>query len=130
MRRPAIAAGLVCALVMSAPSARPLRLDDAGRVSAQVLQLVNKARRHSRHCGAERYPAVGPVRLSSALSRAAHAHASDMAIHDFFEHTGSDGSTPTTRLARTGYRWRLIGENIAYGPTSAEEVVAYITGAK
>jgi uncharacterized protein YkwD len=47
-----------------------------------------------------------------------------MAAHNFFEHADSNGSTPTLRLAHTGYRWRLTGENIAYGPTSPEELVS------
>jgi uncharacterized protein YkwD len=35
-----------------------------------------------------------------------------------------DGNTPADRLRASGYRERLVGENIAYGPTSAQEVVA------
>jgi uncharacterized protein YkwD len=124
MRWASIAIGLLCALVISAPHARPLRLNDAERVSERVLQLVNKARSHSRRCGTETLPAVNPVKLSAALAQTARAHARDMATHNFFEHTGSDGSTPTARLARIGYRWLLTGENIAYGPTSAEEVIS------
>ena len=51
-------------------------------------------------------------------------HARDMARRKFFEHQGSDGSQPRDRVRRTGYHSRLTGENIAYGPESAEEVVA------
>jgi uncharacterized protein YkwD len=122
--RATLAAGLAAALLLAAPNADSLGLGDPKRVSARVLELVNEARAHARRCGSERYSAVPPVRLSATLARAARAHARDMATHNFFEHTGSDGSTPTARLARTGYRWRLTGENIAYGPTSPEEVVS------
>jgi uncharacterized protein YkwD len=47
-----------------------------------------------------------------------------MARKRFFEHRGSDGSQPRDRVRRAGYSSRLTGENIAYGPVSAEEVVA------
>ncbi len=47
-----------------------------------------------------------------------------MARNDYFEHTGLDGSVPKERLARLGYSSRLTGENIAYAPESAEEVVS------
>jgi uncharacterized protein YkwD len=103
---------------IGAPSSRSARVAES-----RVLELVNAARAQGRRCGRERYPAAAPVRLSATLTRAANAHARDMARHGFLEHTGSDGSAPRDRLRRAGYRWRLTGENIAYGPTSAEEVV-------
>jgi len=120
----ALAAGLALTFVVSLASADSEIPGPARYVSARVLQLVNAARTHGRRCGGEVFPAVAPVRLSSTLERAAREHVRDMASHNFFEHEGSDGSSPTQRLARTGYRWRLTGENIAYGPTSADEVVS------
>ena len=47
-----------------------------------------------------------------------------MARRGYFEHEGHDGSQPRDRVRRAGYRSRLTGENIAFGPESAEEVVA------
>ena len=47
-----------------------------------------------------------------------------MARKKYFEHRGSDGSQPKERVLRAGYESRLTGENIAFGPESAEEVVA------
>jgi uncharacterized protein YkwD len=88
-----------------------------------VLQLVNRARSNSRRCGDERFAATVPLAASSLLNRAAREHATDMARNNYFEHTGMDGSAPKERLARLGYRSLLTGENIAYGPVSAEEVV-------
>jgi uncharacterized protein YkwD len=89
----------------------------------RVLELVNRARAHPRRCGHERFTATEPLTSSWLLDEAARQHAIDMAARHFFEHTGSDGSAPKDRLARLGYRSRLTGENIAYGPQSAEEVV-------
>lgn len=90
----------------------------------RVLELVNQARARPRRCGHERFAATLPLTSSWRLEEAARQHAFDMAQRNFFEHTGSDGSTPKERLMRFGYRSRLTGENIAYGPQSAEEVVS------
>jgi uncharacterized protein YkwD len=57
------------------------------------------------------------------LNRAALIHAQDMARHDHFEHVGTDGSTPAERVARVGYRWRNVAENIAAGAPTAATVV-------
>ncbi len=50
-------------------------------------------------------------------------HAADMAAHQYFEHRDLSGHTPADRVRSVGYRETLVGENIAYGPKSAEEVV-------
>jgi uncharacterized protein YkwD len=63
------------------------------------------------------------VKLSAALGAAALAHSREMAAQSRFAHEGADGSTAGQRVARTGYRAALVGENIAAGPTSASEVV-------
>ena len=47
-----------------------------------------------------------------------------MARRDYFDHRALDGSEPKDRVRRAGYRPRLTGENIAFGPESAEEAVA------
>lgn len=93
-------------------------------ISERVVELVNAARSNSRRCGSERYAAAPSLRVSQKLNKAAAGHARDMARRKFFEHRGSDGSQPKDRVLRAGYQPRLTGENIAYGPESAEEVVA------
>lgn len=64
-----------------------------------------------------------PVTLETRLTLAAQAHSEDMAINNFFSHTGSDGSSPGDRISRAGYNWRSYGENIAAGYTTPEAVV-------
>jgi uncharacterized protein YkwD len=93
-------------------------------VRARVVELVNEARSRGRRCGSERFAPAPPLAVSRKLNDAAGDHARDMLKHDFFEHRGSDGSQPKDRVEQTGYKHRLIGENIALGPESAEEVVA------
>ena len=93
-------------------------------IEARILELVNLARSRGHTCGAERFAPAAPLSLSRPLRSAARGHARDMALHGYFEHRARDGSEPQERVRRTGYRARLTGENIAFGPESAEEVVA------
>lgn len=37
-------------------------------------------------------------------------------------HEGSNGSTPGMRVTEAGFVWRAVGENIAYGFTTAPSV--------
>jgi uncharacterized protein YkwD len=92
-------------------------------VRSRVVELVNDARSRSRRCGKERFAAVPALRASAQLDKAALGHARDMARKGFFDHRAPDGSQPWDRVKRAGYRPRISGENIAYGPESAEEVV-------
>jgi uncharacterized protein YkwD len=46
-----------------------------------------------------------------------------MAENDYFEHEDRAGHTPADRVRAVGYREKLVGENIAFGPRTAEEVV-------
>jgi uncharacterized protein YkwD len=98
--------------------------ESGATVRARVVQLVNAARSHARKCGSERFAAAPPLSASRKLDDAAAGHARDMARRKFFDHRGADDSQPKDRVIRAGYQPRLTGENIAFGPESAEEVVA------
>jgi uncharacterized protein YkwD len=52
--------------------------------------------------------------LNLQLARAAQAHANDMACNKIFVHTGSDKSTPQTRVRTSGYEAASVTENV-YG---------------
>jgi uncharacterized protein YkwD len=52
--------------------------------------------------------------VNTLLVRAAQRHANDMACNNLFVHTGSDGSTPQTRVAAQGYTASSVSENV-YG---------------
>ena len=93
-------------------------------IRKRVVELVNAARARGRKCGSTRFTAAAPLSVSRDLNDAAASHARDMARRNFFEHRGSNGSQPKDRVLRAGYEPRISGENIAFGPESAEEVVA------
>jgi uncharacterized protein YkwD len=98
--------------------------DSSADVRERVIDLVNAARARDRRCGSERFRAAPPLSVSRPLNDAALHHARDMARRNYFDHRARDGSEPKQRILRAGYKPRLSGENIAFGPESAEEVVA------
>ncbi|MFJ4946906.1 CAP domain-containing protein [Streptomyces sp. NPDC088760] len=98
----------------AAPST-PKPTATASGVTAEILRLVN-AERGKAGCQA--------LTLNSVLTKAAQAHSQDMAAHQNMSHTGSDGSSPGDRITRAGYAWSSYGENVAYGYSTAEQVMA------
>lgn len=80
----------------------------------RVLDMVNEERVRS---------GLHALTADTVLARAARMHAEDMARTGFVSHTGSDGSDPSQRLDRVGYPWIWVGENIAAGQESPDDVV-------
>jgi uncharacterized protein YkwD len=97
--------------------------EEAPRLAARTLELVNEARSQPRRCGARAFPPAPPLTLDRTLDGVAYGHASDMAEHNYFEHEDLTGHTPADRVRAVGYREKLVGENIAFGPRTADEVV-------
>ena len=96
---------------------------DAPVLAARTLALVNAARARGARCGERSFAPAPPVTRSGTLDGVALGHASDMAFHNYFEHEDLSGHTPADRVRAVGYREKLVGENIAFGPRTAEEVV-------
>jgi uncharacterized protein YkwD len=91
--------------------------------ATRALQLVNDARSRGVRCGGRSFGPAPPLRLSGTLAGVAFGHAADMAAHEYFEHEDLSGRPPAQRVRAVGYPEKLVGENIAYGPQSSEEVV-------
>jgi uncharacterized protein YkwD len=91
--------------------------------ASRALQLVNEIRARGARCGDRSFAPAPPVKLSQTLAGVAFGHADDMARHNYFEHEDLSGRSPADRVRAVGYQEKLVGENIAYGPKSAEEVV-------
>jgi uncharacterized protein YkwD len=111
-------------LAQPAPPEVPRPRPDAASAGPQVLVAVNVARAEARNCGTAHFPAAPPLAWNDTLALAALAHSSDMAAQRYFNHQGKDGRAVSDRATAAGYRWRLVGENIAAGQDSSEEVVA------
>ena len=58
------------------------------------------------------YSVEPPLAMNPLLCASALRESTDMAVHGFQSHTGTDGSTFTSRISDTGYQWSGAGENI------------------
>ena len=107
--------------------ARPLIARDLGdwhQAGQDVLRLVNDARGRTRVCGDRSFAPAPPLAWSDQLAQASLVHSRDMAQRNYFDHLEPGGASVAERATKTGYRWRVVGENIAAGQGSAKQVVA------
>lgn len=63
-----------------------------------------------------------PLNHNSRLAESAQRHAEDMASHNFCDDKGSNGSSLKERVQDVGFPYSLIGENVAAGSQTPEEV--------
>lgn len=81
----------------------------------ETLRLVNAHRADG---------GLAALTADTVLARVALLHAEDMAARERLGHDGSDGSDPAERVGRAGYAWIWVGENVAAGQETPEEVVS------
>ncbi|MDK1472166.1 CAP domain-containing protein [Streptomyces sp. 549] len=98
----------------SEPPASSTPPEQSGSVAAQVLRLANSERAKA---GCE------PLKSEARLTSAAQKHTDLMARSGVLSHTGSDGSTLSSRVKAAGYPFSAVGENIARGQRTPEQVM-------
>jgi uncharacterized protein YkwD len=124
---------VLCGLALACPSLAEAAAPRCPSASAVPAQSDERALVRATLCvlNAERDKrGVGPLKLSSRLSKAARGHARDMARNDYFSHDSPSGTTFVDRIKHAGYlegarRW-TIGENIAWATgrlSSPREIV-------
>lgn len=64
-----------------------------------------------------------PLTLNTQLTAAATAKATDMVTRDYWAHNTPDGKTPWTFVEQSGYQYRTVGENLAYGFADSDSTV-------
>lgn len=80
------------------------------------LELINAYRRQH---------GAGNLSRQDQLGAAAEHHSQDMAKQNYFSHKLANGDSAEENIARFGYRgWDHVGENIAAGFETAEDVMA------
>jgi uncharacterized protein YkwD len=94
---------------------------------AEVLQKINQVRTRGCNCGNVYMPPVAPVVWNDQLASAAAAHVQDMANNNYFSHESRNGDHIQQRFGKAGYtpagfQRYVIGENIAAGQQSIEQV--------
>ena len=101
---------------------------DKSNFKKEFLTQINAIRAQGCNCGNKPMPPVPPLSWNDQLESAAAAHANDMAFKKYFSHISLDGRTMKDRMLRagydfSGYRTYAIGENIAFGQRSINEVM-------
>lgn len=87
--------------------------------AAKVAETINAVNAYRAQNGLSAYT------VNDSLTKAAAAHANDMACNKLFVHTGSNGSTPAARVASSGYVASSVTENVygSYPPLTGQGAV-------
>jgi len=88
----------------------------------KMLDLVNNIRETGCNCGGKDMPPVKKLQWDYQLERAATSHSIDMKVKGYFSHVSQDGASFSDRINGTDYNGRPVGENIAAGYGSEEDV--------
>lgn len=124
-------ASAACVVKQSVPqSQEPVNTSTVRVVDFQkeFLTQINKVRSEGCKCGGVYMPPVQPLTWNNQLQMAALGHAQDMARNNYFSHTSKNGDKIKERITNAGYspigfQYFTIGENIALGQRSIQEVM-------
>ena len=108
----AVAAPLALATAPTASAATASAATDA-QMARQVITLVNRERAKVK---------CSPLRIGTALGKAAQLHSADMAKYNYFSHTSRDGRSPWQRIRAQNYAYGSA-ENIAAGQRTPAAVM-------
>ncbi len=126
-------ASIAATLLGSPAQAEPL---ESGTV-AEATKLINNIRNKLDSCGEEGMLGnEGTQRVALAVAKprpmlawspklatVAQQHAKAMAEQNFFDHIDPQGRSVGQRTTEGGYRWRVVGENLAAGHESIGDAV-------
>jgi len=87
---------------------------DLETATLKLIEAHNRIRKEEK---------LSSLARSEKLQAAAVAQADDMAKAGKMSHTGSDGSSLADRVEAQAYRYRRIGENVAFGDYTIDEVM-------
>lgn len=105
-------------LALAAESAEPgecVLAPDAEKFIGRVVELVNEERAGI---------GVEPITINLRLTAIADTYACQMITEGFFSHRDPRGEGPGERAIRGGYTFLRLGENLAAGQTTPEQVMA------
>mgnify|MGYP001160573743 CR=1 FL=1 len=139
--RPRLAALVLAVAGLFVPAAAALAGEEA--TIQRTAELINNIRARLDACGDEgmlavsataapvgRAPDARPhiaarprLQWNPLLTKAALRHAESMASEGYFDHVDRQGRTVGARARAAGYRYRVVGENLAAGHRSIEEAI-------
>lgn len=65
--------------------------------------------------GIREHMGLPPYEINAALTEAAERHVQDMAANNWRTHWGTDGTSYHQRVARAGYEYATVTENVGWG---------------
>ncbi|MBD2353095.1 type I secretion C-terminal target domain-containing protein [Tolypothrix sp. FACHB-123] len=89
-------------------------MNNNGTFEQRVLELTNIERSKQ---------GLAPLKANKELNYAADKYAELMSDKNYFNHTGPDGTSPWDRMKAVGFQAQVMGENIAVGQQTPEQVV-------
>lgn len=105
-------------LLCTAVSLLPFVLSGARIGAGEIIRFTEAVNelRHAAGCG--------PLEWDERMAGVARGHSENMALNNFFDHTGPDGMTMQRRIRAAGIERRgPAGENISYGQSDAMEAL-------
>ena len=106
--------GLASVLFIGSLRATQVLGSSNGIAEDNLLTTTNQTRQRNHE------PSLG---INAKLSTAAQSKADDMVARDYWSHTAPDGKQAWSFVDSTGYTYQVVGENLAYGFSSGDEVV-------
>ncbi len=118
-----IRAALLClTMAFLAPAAQACEIPSAkASVAREVITYTNALRAQKGR---------PPLKVSGTLTDAAQKHACYMAAKRKMSHRGVRGSNVADRVNAEGYRWRTVGENVAFAYPTPRSVVDGWSGSR
>lgn len=98
---------LVAVVVITLPASLNAENRNRERTAVEVIVAAMNRERTSR--------GLRPLRINERLAQAAYDRIEDMFAKSYFAHVSPDGTQPFVWAQMRGYRYRLIGENLAVG---------------
>jgi uncharacterized protein YkwD len=120
--------GLLTIILLSSVSSYSRQPAVTNQFKQEFLSRINELRQKGCNCGVTYMPPAPPLIWNEQLEKAALGHAKDMNRRNYFSHTSKDGRSISDRIVGAGYDYKgfksySIGENIAFGQQSIEEVM-------
>lgn len=92
--------GAVDVNTVSQPGGQTCDIDQYAR---KMLAAINAARAVGQNCGETAMAPAAALSWNMLLTQSAASHSADMAAHNYFSHTGFNGSHSSDRIAAAGY---------------------------
>lgn len=90
-------------------------LQESDSFQIQFVDTLNQLRATEQVCGREKIPPSFPLVWNTRLQMSAYEHSAQMAVTSLVSHISLDSRRVGDRVEASGYRYRVVAENIAAG---------------